>query len=41
MKRAITNHLAGLGVVLALAAASPAQAGEGHDAHRNFKRSGL
>ena len=31
MKRAITNHLAGLGVVLALAAASPAQAGEGHD----------
>lgn len=31
MKRAITNHLAGLGVVLALATASPAQAGEGHD----------
>ena len=31
MKRAITNHLAGLGVVLALAAAWPAQAGEGHD----------
>ena len=31
MKRAITNHLAGLGIVLALAAAWPAQAGEGHD----------
>ncbi len=31
MKRAITNHLAGLGVVLALAAVWPAQADEGHD----------
>lgn len=31
MKRAVTNRLAGLGIVLALAAAWPAQAGEGHD----------
>ena len=30
MKRAVTNRLAGLGIVLALAAAWPAQAGEGH-----------
>ena len=31
MKRSVTNRLAGLGIVLALAAAWPAQAGEGHD----------
>ena len=31
MKRSVKNRLAGLGIVLAMAAAWPAQAGEGHD----------